>query len=133
MRLRSVPYWSGLLVLTLWLAGCNVGPDYVRPMTAAGDEVKYAWLPEQWGCVAEANDPNFANAWWQTFNDSTTNDLVRRALTHNTDLQAAAAAVDQAQAFLKQAYGARLPDASLGFNRRDWVYAKILSGNLPAR
>ena len=127
MRLRSVSYWGGLLAVTFWLAGCNVGPDYVRPMTAAGDDARFAWLPEQWGDSAQANDPNFANAWWETFGDPTTNELVQRALLHNTDLLAAAAAVDQAEAFLKVAYGARLPDASLGFNRT----RQKMSFNLP--
>ncbi|MHC5137096.1 MAG: TolC family protein, partial [Planctomycetota bacterium] len=97
-----------------WLGGCNVGPDYERPVTAADSVETYSWLPQQW---VDANDPNLTNAWWQKFNDPVTDELVQKALLHNTDLLAAAAAIDRSRAFLTQAYGARLPEAGLGFNR----------------
>jgi hypothetical protein len=38
-----------------WLGGCNVGPDYERPVTAADSVETYSWLPQQW---VDANDPN---------------------------------------------------------------------------
>ncbi|OQY08075.1 MAG: hypothetical protein B6I25_00230 [Planctomycetales bacterium 4572_13] len=103
-----------LLIVVLALAGCNVGPDYERPVTAADSLEGYSWLPEQW---ADANDPNIANGWWQRFNDPVTDELVQKALLRNTDLVAAAAAIDRSRAFLTQAYGTRLPEAGLGFNR----------------
>ncbi|MHC4882066.1 MAG: efflux transporter outer membrane subunit [Planctomycetota bacterium] len=105
---------AGLVLLCSWFAGCNVGPDYERPVTAADSVGEYSWLPKQW---TNANDPNATNMWWYGFNDSVTNNLVQQALVHNTDLQAAAAVVDQSRAFLTIAHGARLPEADLGFNR----------------
>ena len=105
---------TGLVLVCSWFTGCNVGPDYERPVTAADSVGEYSWLPQQW---ADANDPNLTNAWWQKFNDPVTDELVQKALLHNTDLLAAAAAIDRSRAFLKQAYGARLPEATLGFNR----------------
>ncbi len=104
----------GLLLAVGWFAGCNVGPDYERPVTAADSVGEYSWLPEQW---VDANDPNLSNAWWQRFNDPVTDELVQKALLHNTDLAAATAAVDRSRAFLTVAHGARLPEADLGFNR----------------
>jgi len=103
-----------LVLVCCWFTGCNVGPDYERPVTAADSVGEYSWLPEQWGDV---NDPNIANGWWQRFNDPVTDELVQKALLHNTDLAAAAAAVDRSRAFLTVAHGARLPEADLGFNR----------------
>jgi multidrug efflux system outer membrane protein len=115
---------AGLVLVCSWFTGCNVGPDYQRPATAADSIDTFSWLPQQW---ADANDPNLSNAWWQRFNDPVTDELVQKALLHNTDLAAAAAAVDQSRAFLKRAYGARLPEADLGFNRT----RQNVSFNLP--
>jgi NodT family efflux transporter outer membrane factor (OMF) lipoprotein len=103
-----------LMVVLSWFAGCNVGPDYERPVTAADWVGSYSWLPQQW---SDVNEPGLSNAWWQQFNDPITDELVQRALLHNTDLSAAAAAVEQSRAFLTQAHGARLPEADVGFNR----------------
>jgi NodT family efflux transporter outer membrane factor (OMF) lipoprotein len=115
---------TGLVLVCSWLIGCNVGPDYERPMTAADSVDTFSWLPEEW---ADANDPNLSNAWWQRFDDPVTDELVQKALLHNTDLAAAAAAVDRSRAFLKQAFGARLPEADVGFNRT----RQNVSFNLP--
>jgi len=104
----------GLVLSVGWLAGCNVGPNYERSATAADSVGAFSWLPRQW---ADANDPNLSNTWWQQFNDPVTDELVQKALLHNTDLAAAAAAVDRSRAFLTQAYGARLPEAGVGFSR----------------
>lgn len=110
--------WSVLIAVgTLGLVGCTVGPDYKRPVTAATGQTQFAWLPAGWADANGICDPNFANAWWREFNDPVTDDLVQKALRHNTNLIAAAATVEQAQALLAQAFGARLPDVGLGLNR----------------
>jgi NodT family efflux transporter outer membrane factor (OMF) lipoprotein len=88
-------------------AGCMVGPGYHRPKTAADPNEHYQWLPSGW---AEAHSPDGPSRWWEVFNDPVTNDLVSQALTHNTDLKAAAAGVQRSQALLEQAHGIRLPD-----------------------
>ena len=111
-----ISIWFCLICSACWLAGCNVGPDYERPATAATEMKQFKWLPEEWAAATDPNDPNPATAWWKTFNDPVTNDLVVRALAHNTGLMAAAAAVDRARALLTVTHGARLPEADLGFN-----------------
>ncbi|MBC8379420.1 MAG: efflux transporter outer membrane subunit [Planctomycetes bacterium] len=126
MHWVTLKYFVWVLVSgVVWFAGCNVGPNYKRPVTAADSVGAFSWLPQQW---ADANDPNLSNAWWRQFNDPVTDELVQKALLHNTDLAAAAAAVDQSCAFLTQAYGARLPEVSLGFNRT----RQNVSFNLPS-
>ena len=97
-------------VMTLaWGAGCNVGPDYMRPPTAATDAVRFAWQPDG---LTDVNDAEGASAWWRSFNDPVIDDLVTKVLAKNTDLLAAAAAVLRAEALLRQAQGMRLPDLS---------------------
>lgn len=68
------------------VAGCTVGPDYVKPEVAApaGWRIDYQ-------AVADA-----ANArWWDGFDDPVLSALVDDALRANTDLAIAAARVDQ--------------------------------------
>lgn len=128
MRLRITTLFPVIgLTIFCCVAGCTVGPKYQRPETAATDIKEYKWLPEAWASVTDAHDPNSTHLWWCRFDDPVTNDLVQQALIHNTDLQAAAAAVDQSRAYLAVAYGARLPEADLGFNRT----RQKLSFNLP--
>jgi NodT family efflux transporter outer membrane factor (OMF) lipoprotein len=95
-------------------AGCMVGPGYHRPKTAADPNEHYQWLPSGW---AEAHSPDGPSRWWEVFNDPVTNDLVSQALTHNTDLKAAAAGVQRSQALLEQAHGIRLPDVGYAAGR----------------
>lgn len=115
------------LATSFFYGGCTVGPKYERPETAAVEVDGFKWLPEEWASVSDPNGPNLTRMWWSSFGDSVTDDLVQQALMHNTDLQAAAAAVDQSRAYLAVAYGARLPEADLGFNRT----RQKISFNLP--
>ncbi len=72
------------------LAGCTVGPDYVKPAV----EALPAWRID----YAQAAD--VANTkWWEQFGDSVLNELIETALRDNRDLLIAAARVD---AFLGQ-------------------------------
>jgi outer membrane protein, multidrug efflux system len=68
------------------LAGCTVGPDYVRPTV----ESPPAWRID----TAQAAD--LANTrWWQQFGDPALNQLIDDALRNNRDLLIAAARVEQ--------------------------------------
>lgn len=124
MRLMLRAILFVLLLMNGFLAGCDVGPKYQRPQTVIDQAEQFTWLPEEW---ADVNDTDVSGAWWYNFNDPVTNELVQKALEHNTDLQAAAAAVDKSIALLTVAHGTRLPEADLGFNRT----RQKLSFNLP--
>ncbi|MEP7330155.1 MAG: efflux transporter outer membrane subunit [Betaproteobacteria bacterium] len=67
------------------LAGCTVGPDYVKPMveTPAGWRIDYPLAAD----VANTR-------WWEQFGDPVLNDLIDTALRENRDLVIAAARVD---------------------------------------
>jgi multidrug efflux system outer membrane protein len=88
------------------LAGCTVGPDYVRP----GIDAPASWR------IDYPKAADVANAkWWEQFGDPVLDELIETALRENRDIRAAAARVDQfigaldatrSQAFPQIGYGA---------------------------
>jgi len=95
------------------LAGCAVGPDYVRPDIAlptsfkeAPDEKSGAWQP------AQPNDAVARGAWWSLFNDGELDALERRVEVSNQDLRAAVARFDLALALAQEARAAYFPIVS---------------------
>jgi multidrug efflux system outer membrane protein len=81
MRIRTC-----IALLGAALAGCTVGPDYVRP----GTEVPAAWRID-YASAAEAADAK----WWEQFGDPVLDRLIETALRENLDVRIAAARVDQ--------------------------------------
>ena len=73
-------------LVSLLVAGCMVGPDYVRPPVDA---------PTAWR-LTEPDAKHLANtAWWEQFGDPVLNDLVATALRENKDLMIATARIDE--------------------------------------
>ena len=68
------------------LAGCTVGPNYVRPTV----ETPPAWRIDYPKAADVAN-----LKWWEQFGDPVLNELVQAALRDNRDLRVAAARIDQ--------------------------------------
>lgn len=81
----------GGLVVAL-VAGCAVGPDFVRPSSP---------MPEKWAeatrDLAGVEPPNLAH-WWTIFRDPKLNSLVDRAVQSNLDLRLAEARIREARA-----------------------------------
>jgi len=74
------------MLAALLVAGCTVGPDYVRPVVDT---------PEAWRIdYPEATDAADTK-WWEQFGDPVLNELVDTALRDSRDLRIAAARVDQ--------------------------------------
>jgi outer membrane protein, multidrug efflux system len=80
-----------LLLSSLCVSACMVGPDFTRPEMA---------VPETW--IDAADEPTASEAdlqeWWTVFNDATLTSLVREAFRSNLDLQIATARIRQARA-----------------------------------
>lgn len=98
------------LIAASLLAGCAVGPDYVRPETP---------MPEQYlGQAAVDRRPAAASAdllvWWTGFGDPQLTRFVALALEQNLDLAQASARVAQARAGLGAANAALLPSGNIG-------------------
>jgi len=73
-------------LLAAGLAGCTVGPNYLRPEV----ESPAAWRIDYPKAAEVANIK-----WWEQFGDPVLNGLVETALRDNRDLRIAAARVDQ--------------------------------------
>ncbi len=89
-----------LLVTCFAMAGCTVGPDYVRPAAPLAPSFIHA----------AAIDTRHADAnWWRSFDDPLVVALVDRAIANNTDLAQARARIEQSRAAARSAGAALLP------------------------
>ncbi len=102
--------------LAMALAGCMVGPDYVRPTAPEAPAFKEAagWK------VSEPRELAPRGAWWEAFADPELDALVRQVEVDNQTVQAAAARVREAQAATRAARAPLFPaiDASASAVRR---------------
>ncbi|TCP00426.1 multidrug efflux system outer membrane protein [Rubrivivax gelatinosus] len=108
------------LLAALVLAGCATAPApdlSTLPATPAAFK-STAPAEGQWAVVPPA-DAAERGTWWAVFADPVLDELVTRALERNTDLQVAAARLQQARAGLREADARRRPqvDASTGVTR----------------
>jgi len=94
-----------LLSLSVWITGCMMGPDYIKPEINAPD----AFLFQEKEAV-EAADMD----WWKQFNDPILDNLIAEALANNKNVRIAAANVEQAQATLMQARSPMFPQVGYG-------------------
>ncbi len=109
-------------VALLLLAGCSVGPDYVRPELDAEVPEKWAGQTQEPAPAVTMADalPDTADSaggrwqWWESFGDTTLNGLVEDALVYNNNLAAAAARVLEARALLGGAKSAQWPTIEIG-------------------
>lgn len=91
------------------LAGCAVGPDYVRPDAAMPDRFIGQSAIEQRGAAQTAD----LAQWWTGFGDPQLARYVALALEQNLDLAAAQARVTQSRASLRYATAGLLPSGSV--------------------
>ncbi|WP_050997897.1 efflux transporter outer membrane subunit [Dyella japonica] len=92
------------------LAGCTVGPDYVRPdVKTHANYTGQSLLQERDASRA----PPALDAWWQGFDDPELSLIIGRVMTQNLDLAAAMARVDQARAAAREAGAQLAPQGSL--------------------
>jgi multidrug efflux system outer membrane protein len=75
----------------LAVAGCAVGPKYSRPETKK---------PEQYVQAATKTDSITNMKWWDVYQDTVLQSLIRTAVDDNLDLKTAIARVDEARAIL---------------------------------
>lgn len=97
-----------VLSAAVLLAGCTVGPDYVRPVLETPGGFIGAPLVAARDAPAVIDAPN----WWSAFGDPMLADLVTRALAQNLDIAQAVARVTQARAGLRAADAALLPSGN---------------------
>ena len=99
---------KGLILATLLLGGCVVGPDYSGPPELGRAAPQSTFVRQAPG--ATSNEPALA-AWWTTLQDPVLDELERRALASNPSLQAAQARIGQARASVRQERANLFPTA----------------------
>jgi len=81
---------SSVVLLSLLLSGCNLGPKYKRPAIQPPADF---YAEHQIATTSEADI-----AWWELFKDPALQSLIREALKNNYDLQLAFSRVEQERA-----------------------------------
>ncbi len=106
LRARSVaPLW---LACAAMLAGCSLAPDYKVPPSPVAEQYRTIgpWVS------AKPADQLSRDGWWKIYGDPKLDDLQQLLLANNTDLAAAYAHYQQAQAFVVQVSSGLFPTVS---------------------
>ncbi len=84
---------AGLLVMvaSVALSGCMVGPNYQRPAMPTPPQYRFVEATSQAQSLADA-------PWFQIFDDAALQSLIREAIDRNLDLRVAVAHVEEARA-----------------------------------
>lgn len=96
---------SGLLAL---LAGCTVGPDYVRPDVEVPAAFKEGWK------TAQPRDGELRGNWWEAFGDPLLDGLQNQVSISNQNLALAEAQFRQARTLVQSARSGYMPTVSAG-------------------
>ncbi|MGH8763034.1 MAG: efflux transporter outer membrane subunit, partial [Nitrosospira sp.] len=110
--MRHYNVWIRILLLlpTLLVASCAMGPDYIRPPIDTADKFRMTQTEGQ----SIANLP-----WWELLHDEELQRLINQALLENKDLKRAVASVEELQ-------------ARLGIARMDFLPKLEMNVNAPA-
>ncbi|MBW2178599.1 MAG: TolC family protein [Deltaproteobacteria bacterium] len=82
-----------LLLMTLLLSGCMMGPDFKKPDLSPPETFRFAESPAE---IAEAVNLK----WWELFSDPILASLVHTALQNNLDVRLAVSRIEEARATL---------------------------------
>src|ERR1700731_86188 len=119
--MRALPLMARLSgsMLSVWVTGCVVGPDYQVP------EIKEApgWAAQVAdGAPSRTVEGAVDIAWWKSFRDIQLSSLVERLVSQNLDLETAAERVIQSMAQRRVAASQGLPQidgqSSSTYNRQ---------------
>jgi multidrug efflux system outer membrane protein len=96
-----------LVLLSLLLSSCAMGPDYARPKIETADNFR----------MAEIEGESIANLpWWKLLHDEQLQLLIRQALAENKDLKQAVASMEEFQARIFMARSDFLPGINVSAN-----------------
>jgi NodT family efflux transporter outer membrane factor (OMF) lipoprotein len=117
-----------VIIFCVTLLGCEVGPDYQYPEPPKTKAYTSMPLPMKSGEVKKGEEKSqefviqdhISRQWWILFNSEKLNQLIRRGLLRNPSLQAAQAALRQAEENLNAGIGGLLPNvnAQIGATRQ---------------
>lgn len=93
---------AALILLSLGLGACTVGPDYQAPNTTFMDK----WFSST--SVVVSQEP-INTQWWNAFNDPLLTKYIEQSAINNKDVQVAIANISRARAVRRENVGALLP------------------------
>ena len=96
---RQLIAFPTMVAVVACLAACTVGPDYVKPEISVPD----VWRARAVAGVEEGGAS--IQTWWESLDDPTLTDLLRRAQRANLDLEIAVARIREARALHRIAKG----------------------------
>ncbi|WP_338562458.1 efflux transporter outer membrane subunit [Erwinia sp. E_sp_B01_3] len=97
-----------VLMATLALSACSVGPDYHAPQPVTPGSFNSIRSDSGSNPQATVTNPN----WWKSFNDPQLNSLIDRAIAGNLSLQQAVLRIAGSRQQLNQARGAWFPSVN---------------------
>ena len=113
MKLLSakIPSTVAALSFASILAGCTVGPDYIKPTapTSAAFKERKGWH------VARPGDELDRGTWWRVFKDPELDALMAQVNITNQNVIAAAAAYQQAVAVIRENQASLFPTVSASY------------------
>lgn len=113
-----------LLLLSVLLAGCTVGPNYQRPTIAAASG--------EW--IAPLAPGEIDQLWWQRLGDSQLDQLAQQAVAANLDIREAQARLREARANRDAAVGRSMPEVvaeGSATEQRVSENGQLPAGNIP--
>jgi multidrug efflux system outer membrane protein len=109
-RRESIKRFVAVLLTSAFLAGCTVGPNYRKPLVKVPDTYRGASDDQK-----VKQEESFADLpWWQIFQDPVLQDLIRKTLQNNYDLQLATERINAARAQLKISRADQYPQVNVG-------------------
>jgi NodT family efflux transporter outer membrane factor (OMF) lipoprotein len=95
----------------LLLAGCSIGPKYIKPTALVPPAYKELEVPNVEGAwkAAQPRDEAARGKWWESFNDRKLNELEEKLNISNQNIAAAAANVQAARAMVREARAQYFP------------------------
>src|SRR5689334_1984886 len=101
-RMKLLAKTTAALLCVDLLSGCVMGPNYQRPQVAQPGDFRFQINPSEASSLADL-------PWWEVFKDPALQSLIGQALQNNTDLQVAAARIEQARELVGVAKSQALP------------------------
>ncbi|NOU15401.1 MAG: efflux transporter outer membrane subunit, partial [Methylococcaceae bacterium] len=107
-------------LISAQIAGCMVGPDYVRPEVKNLSEAKEFKEVKGWK-QAQPRDNVLSGKWWEIFNDPDLSKLESQVATANQSIIQAEAQFRQAEHLVLTAESALLPSATMNGSAQRFV------------
>ena len=102
---------AAAIALTIFLAGCNVGPKYTRPNYPAPPAFRGA---DDAAITSDAKNSLGDQQWSQVFQEPELQDLIRKALANNYDVRIAAQHILEQQDQVRITRAQQFPTLSVG-------------------